>query len=43
MTARYLIGPVPKDWARRWRPDRDAGRCLAFNARGDLDPVSYTI
>src|SRR5215470_8720981 len=34
---RYLLGPVPPDRARRWQADRDAGRCLAFNTRGDVD------
>jgi hypothetical protein len=37
MSLRYLLGPVPTDQARRWQADRDAGRCLAFNATGDID------
>jgi glycosyltransferase involved in cell wall biosynthesis len=37
MSLRYLLGPVPLDQARRWQADREAGRCLAFNARGDAD------
>ncbi len=37
MSLRYLLGPVPADQARRWQADRDADRCRAFNARGDLD------
>ncbi len=37
MSQRYLLGPVPLDHARRWQVDRDAGRCLAFSAGGNLD------
>jgi glycosyltransferase involved in cell wall biosynthesis/tetratricopeptide (TPR) repeat protein len=34
---RYLLGPVTAEQARYWQAERQAGRCLAFNARGDLD------
>src|SRR5207244_253635 len=37
MPPHYLLGPVPPDQARRWQPERDAGRCLTFDAKGDAD------
>jgi hypothetical protein len=37
MSPRYLLGPVRADQACQRRADREAGRCLAFNARGDVD------
>jgi glycosyltransferase involved in cell wall biosynthesis len=37
MTTNYLLGPLPSDQAHRWRGDRDAGHCIAFNVHSDLD------
>jgi GT2 family glycosyltransferase/Tfp pilus assembly protein PilF len=37
MNLRYLIGPVSAERARNWEGPRRDGRCLAFNARGDVD------
>jgi hypothetical protein len=38
MVSRYLIGPVPAAFAQEHLAEpRAAGRCLAFNAEGNLD------
>jgi SAM-dependent methyltransferase len=37
MSLRYLLGPVSPSRAHDWQAERQAGRCLAFNASGSAD------
>ena len=39
MAFHYLLGPVLSHQAGRWQADCAAGRCLAFNAKGECDLV----